>query len=157
MAEKTLPGQQSLWDSLPPAEKKRIAAELKHKAETMPVKPAKKNGSAFSLVGYVRCELSSADKTAFKQWETVDNVNRALEALVKLADSGYVVKLGANEPGYQASLSAASTGMAWDGYVLTAHAGTASRAAALLVYKHEILMAGDWSPWIDAGGEDSFR
>lgn len=147
----------SLWDQLPKAEQQRLTRMMADKA----AEPARQNGqkrsSGFNLKGYVRCELSSADKEAFKAWEGSHTNVECYERLIKAGDSGYLLKIGDSGNGHQASLSAANTGQYWDGYVLVAHASTSARAAMLLVYKHEVLMQSDWSQFLSDEGEDMLR
>jgi hypothetical protein len=147
----------SLWESLPKAEQQKLIKQMNKVREEAPsVRPQKKNGQ-FQLKGYVRCELSASDKESFKEWETQKSAAECYELLIKAADSGYLLKVGEQGQGAQASLCAAATGQAWDGYVLVAHAGNAVRAAMLLVYKHELLMQRDWSAWLADEGEEVLR
>ena len=149
--------QAKRWQDLSKAEQKQISMHLQSVAQSEPVKAPKRARGTFELRGYVRCELSSADKEAFRLWEELQTADSLYQALVKAADSGYLFKVGANKEGFQASFCASDTGSSWDGMVLTAHAGNSGRAIALLVYKHEILMQGDWAAFNDEGGEDFFR
>lgn len=147
----------SLWDQLPKNEQERIKKQLNKVREDTPVAKAPKKNGQFQLKGYVRCELSAADKDSFREWEGSVSLPSIMETLIKAIDSGYLLKVGANDPGAQASLCAASTGQSWDGMVLVAHAGSAVRAACLLVYKHELMMGGDWSAWLSDEGEETLR
>lgn len=129
--------------------------------QALPPVQAAKNGKpgkgGFSLRGYVRCELAASDKDGFTVWEQAQEPAATLGQLVGEVDSGYILKLGEAEKGYQATLCAASTGRDWDGYVLTAHASSGVRAAALLVYKHCVLMQRDWTAWTAEDAEDFLR
>lgn len=145
-----------VWDSLPKAEQEKLRREMAASAAKEP-KDKPKQKAVFSLKGYIRCELSAADKDGFKSWEGEREGYEWLSHLVEWVDGGYLVKIGESGSGYQASLCAATTGRDWEGYVLTAHAATAMRAAMLLVYKHELLMDKDWSAWLTEEGEDFFR
>lgn len=147
----------SLWDQLPKEEKQRIMRTLSEKRDETPKQAAAKKAGGFQLKGYVRCDLSASEKEAYKAWEEAHGNVECYDRLIKAVDSGYLLKVGENGSGFQASLCAASTGCAWDGYVLSAHAGHAARAAMLLVYKHEVLMLSDWSQFLGDEGEDSFR
>jgi len=147
----------SLWHQMPKADQQKALREMKRQEREKPLQaPPKKNG-AFTLKGYIRCELSASDKEAFKEWETQQDESATMGVLVKVVDSGYLLKVGENGSAYQASLCAASTGREWDGYVLTAHAGTGIRAATLLVFKHEILMQREWTAWMTDESEDALR
>lgn len=147
----------SLWDQLPKDEQERIKRKLEQTPEPNGKKPKAAGRGGFDLKGYLRCELSMADKDAFKAWELEHVAADCLDRLIKVCDSGYLFKLGEAGQGFQASLCAASTSHTWDGYVLTAHAGDAGRAAALLWFKHEVLMSGDWSAFLVEEGDDFMR
>lgn len=144
------------WDELSKGEQERERRRLAALPETAQAK-TKGKGNGFTLKGYVRCELSAADKDGFKSWEAEHSSVEVLDQLIKSVDSGYLLKLGENGNAFQASLCAATTSTDWDGYVLTAHASSASRAAMLLIYKHDVLMQRDWNPWLQEEGEDFFR
>jgi hypothetical protein len=151
-------GELTAWASLPKAEQEKLRKQMAAMPE--PVSQAKANGkgkSGFNLKGYVRCELAAADKDAFNAWEQLQEPGAVLGQLVAEVDSGYLLKLGEAEKGYQASLCAATTGREWEGFVLTAHASSGVRAAALLVYKHCVLMVRDWTAWTTDDGEDFLR
>src|SRR5690348_14368823 len=154
MADSVNSGPGTLWESLSKKEQQALVKQMNRLREQEPVKgqPAKKNG--FNLKGYIRCDLSASDKEAFKVWEVGHPAEECFGLLVKAADSGYLLKVGEAGQGGLASLSAATTGQPWDGFVLTAHAGSAVRAAVLLVYKHSVLMEGDWQAWMTEEGED---
>jgi len=142
---------------LPKAEQEKITRHLAQMRTESP-KQARQNGNgSFQLKGYVRCELSKSDKEAYREWENGHQAAESYAVLVKLADSGYLLKVGESGQGHQASLSAYTTGKPWDGYVLVSHAGNAERAVMLLVYKHEVLLNGDWEAFIGDGGEEDFR
>lgn len=149
--------QHPSWSSLSKAEQKQIALHLTGLERTVDVKPPARQKGQFQLRGYIRCELSSADKDAFRLWEELQAADALYNRVVALVDGGYLFKSGAGKDGYQASLSALETAQAWDGYVLTAFAGAAGRAIALLVYKHAIMMQEDWSAWLEEPGEDFIR
>lgn len=137
---------QPLWADLPRAEQEAIKKGLEQLHATSPIGPARADRtlSGFKLIGYVRCDLANGDKPAFLAWEAANRDGR-LDQLVKAVDSGYLVKCGEGKEGYQASLSAATTGKTWDGYVLTAWAGTPDRAISLLLFKHLVLLSEDWT------------
>lgn len=121
-----------------------------------PAKPAKPQG-VFELLGYLRCDLGKSDREPFRQWMEAQSEAGILDELVKLLDSGYLLKVGSGKEGPQASLSACDTGKGWDGYVLTAFAGDNREAMGLLVYKHHILLEGDWSNAMASGGKGTLR
>jgi hypothetical protein len=146
------------WSELTKGEQEIIKRKLLGQENGSPAaKVGGKGKSSFNLRGYLRCELSADDKEHFRGWEADNGGAAAFEALVKAVDSGYLLKVGESGQGYQASLCAATTGKEWDGYVLTAHAASGQRAAALLVFKHGVLMQGNWSAWLTEEGDDFFR
>lgn len=147
----------TLWESLPAEQRQAIERELKAKSKQPIGKEQPKKNGQFQLKGYVRCELSQSDKEAFREWEQSYTPVQAFERLVKAADSGYLLKVGQTGTGAQASLCAAWTEQPWDGFVLVAHAGNASRAAMLLVFKHEVIMQSSWDGWLSEEGEDALR
>lgn len=160
MAEKgQAPSQPvKLWDDLSPVERKLIAKSLKElPAQQQERANGKSPKSTFQLKGYLRCELAAADKEAFKAWDSDQAPGSVGGSIISLADSGYLVKLGESGNGFQASLCAATTNKEWEGYVLTAHASSAVRAASLLLFKHSVMMQSDWSPWLAEDSEDFLR
>lgn len=157
MADKKANHVPSLWEQLPKHEQERLKLLMATPNQVSQKRVAVNGNGGFKLVGYVRCELSVSDKQAYREWEPLHTDAECYAILVKLVDSGYLLKIGESGNGYQASLCAATTGRPWDGYVLVSHAGSGSRAAMLLVYKHEVLLNGDWEAFIDDNGEDSFR
>lgn len=134
---------------------------MKRALAALPMPPTTKvvgkGKGGFTLKGYVRCELAASDKEGFTTWEAEQDPAAILGQLVAEVDSGYLLKIGEAEKGYQASLCAATTDKGWDGYVLTAHASSGVRASALLVYKHCVLMQRDWTAWTVDDGEDFLR
>lgn len=145
------------WDDLSPQEQKMLTKDLLSRGKPEPKQKQPKRNGSFDLRGYVRCELSASDKDAFREWEKDQDSQAIFGRLVKACDSGYLLKVGQVGQGAQASLCAASTDREWDGYVLVAHAGDATRAAMLLVYKHEVIMRSDWQEWLAEEGEDALR
>jgi hypothetical protein len=147
----------SAWDKLPKSEQEKVKKHLKSLPEKSENAPKKNGKVSFQLKGYVRCELSTADKDNFRVWESGDDVINVNGRMMDIVEDGYLFKVGDTGSGFQASLCAAQTGKAWDGYVLVAHASYAKRAVHLLWYKHTIMMDGDWSAWMSDEGEDFIR
>lgn len=97
--------------------------------------------------GFVPCEVSTAEKPAFDAWYAADEaypwglVANALFEGLKLS-----VSFDKANDCYIASLSGRPdrTGsQAWNA-VLTARAGDFNAAVALVMYKHEVILGGDW-------------
>lgn len=149
--------QQQPWKHLTPKEQRALAKQLLSGGKPDPKARQPKRNGTFELRGYVRCELSASDKDSFRSWEAEQSEEAIFGRLVKYCDSGYLLKVGQVGQGAQASLCASSTDQEWDGFVLVAHAGNASRAAMLLVYKHELIMQSDWRDWLSEEGEDALR
>jgi hypothetical protein len=149
--------QPKLWSELTSKEQKEAIASLKALPNPKNGKVEKPSTGQFNLRGYVHCDLAKSDRELFEGWAaTVDDAG-AFDKLMKLADSGYLVKLGANREGFQATLSAYSVRGEVDGFVLTAFAGDAARAVRLLLFKHYVQMAEDWTPYVLEGGDDFLR
>lgn len=148
--------QLSMWEQLPKKERERMTRELLAAGKVEPAKNGKPR-TGFQLKGYIRCDLSVTEKDGFREWEQQHTAVECYGQLVKAVDSGYLLKVGESGQGFQATLCASSTGLTWDGYVLTAHAAHAERAVILLIYKHEVLLQSDWSESMQEDGEDFMR
>lgn len=146
-----------LWSQLPKAEQERIRKDLL--AKRLEVQPGAKTdrGTGFQLKGYVHCDLAKSDKEAFKQWRSGQPAEIGAIFLLRMADSGYLVKIGEGKDGMCATVSAADVRPEVNGYVLSAFASDADTAMTLLCYKHDVLMAQDWQPFMEPGGEDFLR
>jgi hypothetical protein len=151
-------GQQALWQALSPAEQKDIRERLlrgdKGKKES-PTKP--RTPGNFELLGYVRCDLGKSDREPFRAWQQDQNNSTYFDMLVKLCDSGYLLKCGVGKEGHQASLSACDTDGECNGFVLSAFASEASDSLSLLLYKHHILLEGDWTSSLGGTGKSGLR
>lgn len=158
MPSEEVKGQQLLWQSLSPAEQKEMKERLlrPNGAKGQPMQKTKPIGQ-FDLVGYVRCELGKSDREPFRAWQKEQDDGALFDMLVKLCDSGYLLKCGVGKEGHQASLSACDTSTEWDGYVLSAFASEGRDSLALLMYKHHILLEGDWSASLGGTGKSQLR
>lgn len=157
MATRDEQGNMKQWADLSGKEKQEMMNFLKKMREepSAPVKQAPIK--QFQLKGYVRCELAKGDRDNFDSWSADLTVDKLFGSMLAMADNGYIVKLGPQENGFSASVSAWQTHSPNDGYVLTAHAGDPKRAWALLVWKHEVIMAADWALWIGDGEGEFLR
>lgn len=158
MASDEVKGQQALWQAMTPAEQKEMKARLlkpNGKPDTTPSKT--KTPGNFELAGYVRCDLGKSDREPFRKWQEAQADAALFDMLVKLCDSGYLLKCGVGKEGHQAVLSACDTGTEWDGYVLSAFASEGRDSLALLLYKHHILLEGDWSSSLGGQGKSGLR
>jgi hypothetical protein len=151
-------GQQALWATLSPAEQKDIRERLlRGQKGQKEVTPKAKAAGNFELVGYVRCELGKSDREPFRKWQEGQTDVALFDMLVKLCDSGYLLKVGVGKEGHQASLSACDASGDCNGYVLSAFAGEGRDAIALLLYKHHILLEGDWTTSLGGTGKSGLR
>jgi hypothetical protein len=159
MAVEPTPGDQgTFWSSLSPAEQKKwkertLRGEVPGKVQPAKAKPL----GQFELVGYIRCDLGKSDRDPFRTWQEGQSDAALFDMLVKLCDSGYLLKCGVGKEGHQAVLSACDTNTEWDGYVLSAFAGEGRDSLALLLYKHHVLLEGDWSTSMGGSGKSGLR
>lgn len=158
MASDEVKGQQALWQALSPAEQKEVRERLIKGVNGQKAAPAKpKVVGNFELSGYVRCDLGKSDREPFRTWQAEKTDAELFDMLVKLCDSGYLLKCGVGKEGHQATLSACDTGTEWDGYVLSAFSSEGRDSLALLLYKHHILLEGDWSAALSGTGKSTLR
>lgn len=151
-------GQQALWQALSPVEQKDIRERLLRGDKGKKDTPAKaKAPGNFELIGYVRCDLGKSDREPFRAWQEGQEDHALFDMLVKLCDSGYLLKVGVGKEGHQASLSACDTGGECDGFVLSAFASEGRDAIGLLLYKHHILLEGDWTSSLGGTGKSGLR
>lgn len=100
--------------------------------------------------GFIELRLDEDEKAVFERWDTQDAAghwNMLMDAL----GNGLKFGLSYNSENdfYLATLTGsgvASVGLL-DRYCLTARAETASRAIALLLYKHFVILDGNWGSY----------
>jgi len=95
--------------------------------------------------GYVDLKLDDSRRADFADWFSKtgqEAMGHVLDALIE----GLVLGSRWDEANqcYLATFTGCGVSGSTERYVLTARAGDFSEALALLVYKHVILMAGDW-------------
>ncbi len=95
--------------------------------------------------GYIQHSLTAEEKRAYEGWDmTPDTLWDEIERLV---DSGY--KLSTSHDDYnstrQASLTCNNPKHLDYGWVLVARAPDSFNAIALVLFKHNVLLGGDWS------------
>lgn len=149
--------EQQLWRELSPAEQRKIQQLLSGKKAQPEAKLRPQRPPSFQLKGYVRAEFSSADKANFVAWSGGLQKGDLWEVLVKALSDGYLFKCGVGKEGYTASLSAFDTGKSYDGYVLTAFAGDPEKAALAVMFKHLVMLDGDWGAYAEENTEDFLR
>ena len=104
----------------------------------------KKSGGEF--VGYVKHNLSRDEKKDYLEWVEDKSPEYLWERLEELVDSYY--KFSCKEDSYgggvMCSLTCANKTSQDCGLVLTARAPDLYNAALLLLYKHIVLLSGEW-------------
>jgi len=100
-------------------------------------------------LGFVQCDLDTEKKRQFSAWlETETTVATLWERMVELCESGYKCSFTFNENTGAWTCSLSGTVSAPEnsqGYALTARAGDVNRALGALIYKHDVVLGGDWS------------
>ena len=98
-----------------------------------------------SFKGYIQHSLTAEEKKGYEAWDcTPEDLWDGIERLV---DSGY--KLSTSHDDYnntrQASLTCNNPKHPDYGWVLVARAPDSFNAIALVMFKHVVLLGGDWS------------
>lgn len=125
---------------------------------TNPVKKAPPGGATarpvFVFKGFVRCELVKEQKAMFEAWSASLSADDLLGQLSALLDDGFKLSWGEGKQGMTASLSNVDGPAESRGYLLSAMAGRAEKALRVLLYKHLVVLEGQWP--LDDGDDDSF-
>lgn len=150
-------GQQALWQAMTREQQKEVRERLLNPNGGKKTEAKAKVIGNFELTGYVRCDLGKSDREPFRVWQSEQTDAALFDMLVKLCDSGYLLKCGVGKEGHQATLSACDTSTEWDGYVLSAFSSEGRDSLALLLYKHHILLEGDWSSSLGGTGKSVLR
>lgn len=149
--------QQQMWQLMTPEQKAQLSGKgsKPNGSKAQQDKPKVKDN--FELIGFVRCELGKSDREPFRQWQSERTDAELFDMLVKLCDSGYILKVGVGKEGHQASLSDLDAPTECNGYVLSAFASEARDCMALMLYKHHVLLEGDWSASLGGTGRSQLR
>jgi len=102
-----------------------------------------KNGD-FS--GFVNHEMTRDEKNQYEQWSMAVDDASLLDYLQELVDNGYKISLkydGRNKT-YQCSLTCSNPNHDDFGLVLTARAPDMFNLLRVAVFKHFVLLRGDW-------------
>ena len=78
-----------------------------------------------------------------------------IDAIVRLVDSGYKFSWGTDDRGggYKSTLAKLAGGTM---YILTGRGSTPAGAMYALLYRHEIMLEGEWDLAVDTGGDEFF-
>lgn len=106
--------------------------------------------------GFVQCNLSPLDKALYDQWygENHEHIDRLIDEHL-----GSGLKLSVVFDGAHNSYIASYTGRPNTDEAfafrctLSARSGEYMEALALLVYKHNVVMGGDWTPYLVNGSK----
>lgn len=111
----------------------------------MPRKSSKKTDTP-EWKGFVDCNLDKAMKEAAKKW-IASNAADQMVKVSELVDDGYKVSFSLDRyhDAYQASMSYQVNGGPNSGYTLSARGPDLAGAVGMLLYKHFIVLEGDWS------------
>lgn len=133
---------------------RKEAAEKKPKSPAL-VQP-RKGESDDEWGGFVQCNLTPMDKALFDQWngENHQHIDRFVDQHL-----GSGLKLSLVFDGANNSYIASYTGRPNTDKelcfrcTLSARSGEYMESLALLVYKHDVVMGGDWSPYLVNGSK----
>lgn len=96
-----------------------------------------------SSVEFVRRELTEAEKPEFRAWR--DDIDTVVGELDRMLESGYKVSLKHDVyNGAYAAFIFADDDSDNAGYCLTGRGGNTYRALSEAVYKHAVLLRGNW-------------
>jgi len=118
---------------------------------------AKKGGKDKSQFGdykFVSHRLSADEKRAFDAWHI--DAEAILKRVMVLVDMAYKVSVSLDFYNHttQASLTCNEVKSPDSHWILVARAPDAMTALALLIFKHDVLMDGDWTNWHDEDHSD---
>jgi len=107
--------------------------------------------------GFVRCEFDAVSKDHFTRWAEENSFDTALVALMdEVTEHGLKASVSfSQEQGtYTASLSGGKESPAnFKGWTLTARSNNWERAVSALVFKHLVMLEGDWTSGIATEGD----
>lgn len=107
--------------------------------------------------GYVNLRINEEERADFDAWATEETADFQRSLDLALVDG---LKLGVSYDAENSAYVATFTGSGCHGdkarYLLSARGSSFSESVALLVYKHTVLMDGDWSSYSPATGRMNF-
>lgn len=103
------------------------------------------NGDKPEFAGFIQHSLRKEEKQAFDQW--VVSAEEIAGMVDRLLDSGYRITLAYDSyhKAFQCSLICQSANDVNAGWCLTARAPDGMSAMYLALFKHFVLLGGDWS------------
>jgi len=118
-------------------------SEVENAADRKPPPPSKRDEVEWG--GFINLKLYKEDAAAFKEWVS----HHGQEVWVELDNvvcAGLKYSLGWDSENDCYTTSFTGQGVLSDPkrYCLTARAGTFEEATALLMYKHAVMLGGDW-------------
>ena len=119
-------------------------------------KKVEKGAAKAPWKGFVNCEMNAARKEQFKMWTPkVDDIETAIQECLS---PGYKLSfsLDTYHDAYQVSWFCSAPADPNAGWCLTARASSIGKAFVVLLFKHSVVLEGDWtsaSPLDE--GEDS--
>jgi hypothetical protein len=109
-------------------------------------RPKKQQRPQFELKGFISCDLSKDLKEQGKVWvaQHTDDLGAKVEAL---ATDGYKISMSADRihDCFQASATCTDAENADYGFCLTARAPDIWSALGMLLYKHYVVLEGEWA------------
>lgn len=105
---------------------------------------AKGNTNQSTWKGFIECKFTESEKEAFAQWDVHDE-----DVFVLLSEAvvaGHKLSLTFNKQSetFVASFTGNEGAGKHEGYTLSAYAGDWYLAVRAIVFKHAVLLAGDW-------------
>ena len=111
----------------------------------MPRKSSKKSDSP-EWKGFVDCNLDKSTKEKAKAW-VIEQAAEHMSKISALVDDGYKISFSLDRfhDAYQASMSYQVNGHTNSGFTLSARGPDLGSAVGMLLYKHFVVLDGDWS------------
>ena len=104
--------------------------------------------------GYIDLRLDEDRRSAFDDWYLAPTFDREKLLQGLLVDGlSFSLKFDANASSFLATFTGAGVSGSNERYCLTARAGEADEATALLLYKHQVLLSGSWGDVLVRSGK----
>lgn len=118
----------------------------------MPRRQAKRQQGEFR--GYVEYRFTDEDKKKFKEWLAAEDGTAS--AILKTIENDYRITLSYDDynEAYQASISTKDDSSPNAGYVLVGRGADWYKALLQAVYKHYVIMRGDWLNYTKSVSKD---
>lgn len=114
----------------------------------------KENGT---FRGFINHNMTVAEKKKFDEWSTAIPTDELFGLLDQIVDDGYVVSCKVDDYNhcYTCSLTCRNTNSENFGFVLSGRAPTPVNALYVSLFKHFVLLAGDWIAFHERQKEQS--